>query len=116
MSIYHQVGLKIRDLRKHYRGTGISQETLAEKLGTAPNTISRWETAIHKPSIEDLAKISRFFGVPIGVFFPHIEPPPRLQTLLSAVEGMDDEDIDELTEYARFRIARKDLKSAGHRK
>jgi transcriptional regulator with XRE-family HTH domain len=115
MSIYRQIGSKIRDLRTHHQGTGISQEVLAEKLATTPNTVSRWETATYKPSIEDLEKIARVFGVSIGVFFPDIEPSARLQALLSATGDLDDEDIDELTEYARFRRARKSLNTAKQR-
>ncbi len=116
MTIYRQIGSKIRDLRTHHQGTGISQDTLAQMLATSTNTVSRWETATYKPSIEDLEKIARVFGVSIGVFFPDIEPSARLQALLSATGDLDDEDIDELTEYARFRRARKGLSLAKRRK
>ena len=109
MNIYRQIGLKIRDLRTHHQGTGISQEALAEKLATTPNTVSRWETATYKPSIEDLEKIARVFGASIRSVLPDIEPSARLQALLSATGDLDDEDLDELTEYARFRRARKSL-------
>ena len=67
-------------------------------------------------TVADLEKISRVFGVSIGVFFPDIEPTARFQALLSATGDLDDEDIDELTEYARFRKARKSLASAKRRK
>lgn len=116
MTIYRQIGMKIRELRTHHQGAGISQEALAEKLATTPNTVSRWETATYKPSIEDLEKIARVFGVSIGVFFPDIEPSARLQALLSATGDLDDEDLDDLTEYARFRRARKTLNTAKQRK
>lgn len=115
MSIYEQIGAKIRELRVHHLGKGISQETLAEAMSTTPNTISRWETATYKPSIEDLEKLARYFGTTIGVFFPNIDPGARVQALLSATGDLDDDDLDELTRYAQFRRARKELDQAKKR-
>lgn len=109
MNIYQVIGARIRELRTHHLGRGISQDALAEAMGTTPNTISRWETATYKPAIEDLEKLARYFGEPIAVFFPNIEPAARLQVLLSATGDLDDEDLDELTRYAQFRKARKAL-------
>lgn len=109
MGIYRQIGAKIRELRTGQPGKPTSQETLAEALGTTPNTISRWETATYKPSIEDLERIARFFGVSIAVFFPDIEPPNRLQALMSATGDLDDDELDEVTKYALFRKARINL-------
>ncbi len=109
MEIYKFIGDQIRKLRLEQMGHVVSQEALARALGTTPNTISRWETAVYKPSIEDLDHISRFFGVPIAVFFPDIEVPSRLNALMSATGDLDDNDIDELTRYAQFRKARNSL-------
>lgn len=108
--IYRAIGEKIRELRNEYGGQGLSQETLAQKVGTTPNTISRWETAAYKPSVSDLERLAQFFNVPITVFFPGMEAGVRLQALLSATGDLDDDDLDELTRYAQFRKARKALK------
>jgi transcriptional regulator with XRE-family HTH domain len=107
--IYASIGRKIRELRDAYGGKGISQEDLALKLDTTANTVSRWETATYKPSIGELERIARFFGVPISVFFPNLQPSPELQALLSATGDLAPEDIEELTRYAQFRKARKEL-------
>lgn len=112
MNIYETIGAKIRELRSHHLGKGISQEALADAMGTTPNTISRWETATYKPSIEELEKMARYFGTSISVFFPNIEPTARVQALLSATGALDDDDLDELTRYAQFRRARKELAQA----
>jgi transcriptional regulator with XRE-family HTH domain len=112
MNIYHIIAAKIRDLRTHHHGKGISQDALAEAMGTTPNTISRWETATYKPSVEDLEKMACFFGVPLSVFFPGVEPTARVQALLSATGDLDDSDFDELTRYAQFRKARKTIEAA----
>ena len=43
-----QVGMNIRELRHRQ---GITQEKLAEKLGTTPQAVSRWESAVGYPDI-----------------------------------------------------------------
>jgi transcriptional regulator with XRE-family HTH domain len=110
--LYRRIGQKIRELRMRQLGRVVSQEELASAVGTTSNTVSRWETATYKPSIEDIEKIARHFGVTLGVFFPDIEPSSRLQALMSATGDLDDEDIDELTRYAQFRKARKHVESS----
>jgi transcriptional regulator with XRE-family HTH domain len=112
MNIYKMIGAKIRELRSHHLGKGISQDALAEAIGTTPNTVSRWETVTYKPSIEDLEKLARYFGVTMSAFFPNLEPAARLQALLSATGDLDNEDLDELTRYAQFRKARKELEKS----
>jgi transcriptional regulator with XRE-family HTH domain len=116
MNIYQVIGNKIRELRTHHLGKGVSQDVLASEMKTTPNTISRWETATYKPSIEDLERLARYFGTSISVFFPNIEPTARIQALLSATGNLDDEDLDELTRYAQFRRARKALGKAKTKK
>jgi transcriptional regulator with XRE-family HTH domain len=108
--IYKQIGEKIRELRITLRGKGISQEDLAQAMRTTANTVSRWETAIYKPSISDLERLARFFGVPVTVFFPEIQPVARVNALLSATGDLDDNDLEEVLLYAQFRRARQKRK------
>ena len=119
--LYQFIGEKIRDLRQNHAGKGISQEELAQTLSTTANTISRWETGTYKPSINDLYKIAKFFRVNVADFFPDSQSSSdvqalRLQALMSATGGLDDKDIDELTQYAQFRQARRKLKAQKKRK
>lgn len=109
--IYKLIGEKIRELRTTFQGRGISQEALAQEMRTTPNTISRWETATYKPAISDLQRLADFFGVPISVFFPGLEPNERIQALLSATGDLDDDELQEVTEYALYRKARRALKA-----
>lgn len=113
MNIYEYLANQIRDLREKFnQGEGISQEALAAKLNIAPNTISRWETGIYKPKIEDLDKLARFFGVSILKFFPpeETENIPTANedviTLLRTAKELDPHDLKELRSYAEFRLAR----------
>jgi transcriptional regulator with XRE-family HTH domain len=107
-SIYKVIGEKIRELRTSR--PDLSQEKLATEVGTTANTISRWETAAYKPSIGDLEKLSRFFKVPLTVFFPQVDPDVKLQALLSATGDLEQEDVDEIIRYAQYRKVRRHLK------
>ncbi|MGH7146423.1 MAG: helix-turn-helix domain-containing protein [Nitrospiraceae bacterium] len=106
--IYKFVGDKIHALRKKHGEDRITQEQLAEAMETSANTISRWETAIYKPSVKDLDRLARFFGVSIATFFPE-EENPLLKALTSATRSLKKDDLEVLTEYARFRSARRKL-------
>jgi transcriptional regulator with XRE-family HTH domain len=121
MDLLKYIGGRIRELRQR---DGLSQDALAQALGVAKNTISRWETATHRPSIEDLEKLARSFGVPILGFFPSEEQPEsdQLKALLRAAQGLPAEDLEELRRYAEFRKARglyqqsKKVSSKGNKK
>jgi transcriptional regulator with XRE-family HTH domain len=106
--IYEKISAKIRELRG--ARPGLSQEKLANELGTTANTVSRWETGTYKPSLGDLERISRYFRVPLAAFFPELGPDTRLQALMSATGDLDEDDFWELVRYAEFRQARKHLK------
>ena len=108
--IYKQIGEKIRELRTTLRGKGISQEDLAQAMKTTANTISRWETATYKPSVSDLERLASFFGVPVTVFFPQLQPNSRMNALLSATGDLDDDDLEEVMLYAQFRKTRQKRK------
>lgn len=101
---YKRLGERIRELRV---AKAVSQEEMAKELGTTANTVSRWEAAIYRPSPENLYRLADFFGTPIAAFFPESEQSPRMNALLSAVRGLDDDDLEEVTLYALFRRARQ---------
>jgi len=111
MELLAHVAAQIRHLRISYNeGTGISQEALARELEVAANTISRWETGVYRPSLDDLERLSRFFEVSITSFFP-----PETQgneddnwlSLLRTAKQLHPDDLKELTKYAEFRKARR---------
>jgi transcriptional regulator with XRE-family HTH domain len=104
--LFRYVGTRIRELRESYPPKGLSQEALAKKLKTRANTVSRWETATYKPTLEDLDALARFFGVSILHFFPNEEPDEKLQALLRAAKSLPEPELDELHRYAEFRRAR----------
>lgn len=111
--IYEFIGKRIRKLRTDWPEGTLSQETLAGKLGVAPNTVSRWETGTYKPTPEDLDKLARYFKVSITTFFPDLDSDnARVQALTSATGGLADKDFEEVIRYAEYRKARLALENA----
>jgi len=55
-----EIGKKIMDLRKK---NGLSQEELAEKVGVARQTISKWELGETSPDLKQAKELSNIFNV-----------------------------------------------------
>lgn len=123
MGIYEHVGERIRELRSRHGGPpGISQEVLAQKLGVATNTISRWETATYHPTLADLDRLARFFAVSILEFLPAeqrqvgSQQSEKVAALLRAAQDLNEEDLDELRKYADYRRVRFQLENQPKRR
>ena len=111
MDLLDHVAAKIRDLRVTYNsGEGLSQESLAAHLKVSANTISRWETGTYRPSLKDLERIARFFGVSMMSFLPDEmideDEDESLKALLRTARQLHPADVEELRRYAEFRKAR----------
>ncbi|HXQ69209.1 MAG TPA: helix-turn-helix transcriptional regulator [Pyrinomonadaceae bacterium] len=111
MDLMDHVAVRLKELRVSYNsGEGLSQESLAAHLKVAPNTISRWETGTYRPSLIDLERMSRFFGVSMISFFPpemvDEEEDENLKALLRTARQLHPADLEELRKYAEFRRAR----------
>ena len=111
MDLMDHVAVRLKELRVSYNsGEGLSQESLAAHLKVAPNTISRWETGTYRPSLIDLERLSRFFGVSMISFFPpemvDEEEDENLKALLRTARQLHPSDLEELRKYAEFRRAR----------
>jgi len=120
MGILDHVAEQIKELRAHYNnGEGLSQEALARHIKVAPNTISRWETGTYRPSLEDLERLARFFGVSMMSFFPPDGTEgdeDQLMALLRTARQLHPEDLEELMKYAEFRKARSIYQGKGRPK
>ena len=55
-----EIGKKIMELRKK---NGLSQEELAEKIGVARQTISKWELGETSPDLKQAKELSKIFNV-----------------------------------------------------
>lgn len=109
--IYQNISKIIKELRGD-----ISQEHFSKKLNIAPNKLSRWETGTYKPTAEDLDKIARICNVPISIFFPKHNEDEKIAALTSALGGLNDDDLDEVINYARYRKAKVTLKNENNKK
>lgn len=65
-----RIGVKIKELR---RERGITLKTMAEEIGFSPALISQIENQNVSPPIATLAKIARYFDVPMASFFDEAE-------------------------------------------
>ena len=111
MDLLDHIAARIRELRVSYNhGEGLSQEALAIQLKVAANTISRWETGAYRPSVKDVERIARFFGVSIMSFLPaeliDEEEDENLKALLRTARQLHPADLEELRKYAEYRRAR----------
>lgn len=57
-----KIGRFLKDLRK---GSGLTQEQLAEQLNVSARTVSRWETGNNLPDLSILVEIADFYDVDI---------------------------------------------------
>jgi len=110
LNMREYVARRIRELRTAYGKKGLSQEELANMLGVATNTISRWETGTYEPTLNDLERLARTLNESILELFPKssVDTPKKLavDALLRAANELDQKDIDELRRYAEFRRAK----------
>jgi len=111
MDLLDYLAARIKELRVSYNsGEGLSQDALAKQLKVAPNTISRWETGTYCPSVTDVERIARFFGVSMMAFMPPEmigkEEDETLKALLRTARQLHPADLEELQKYAEFRRAR----------
>ena len=64
-----KIGSFLKALRKE---KGLTQEQLAEKLGVAGRTVSRWETASNMPDLSVLIQLAEFYDIEVGEI--HFDP------------------------------------------
>lgn len=58
-----KIGSFLKGLRKE---KGLTQEQLAEQLGVAGRTVSRWETASNMPDLSVLIQLAEFYDIEVG--------------------------------------------------
>ena len=54
--------MNINDIRSLRKGAGMTQEELADKLGVAVNTVSRWEKGRFIPNPKYIKRMAEMFG------------------------------------------------------
>lgn len=79
----------------------LTQEQLAERLGTSNKTISRWENGNYMPPVEMLMELSEFYGVSIN----EILSGRRLEE--TDVKSAADENLKSVLEESPFTLEEK---------
>jgi len=112
--LHRALGQRTADAR---RQRGWTQEQLAEEMGVAAVTVSRWETGQRGMSVATLASLADALGVSLGDLLdvdrelPAPERDPREQELLLWWRGLEGRDRQRMIEIAKV-LARGEHDSA----
>ncbi len=93
-----ELGKKIRQLRFK---AGLTQEQLAEKLGVAAQSVSKWENAVVMPDISLLPELAEAFGVSIDDLFD-LTVEQRLNRIENRMDVEEELPQDVFREYEDF--------------
>lgn len=85
---------KLKSIRKQ---AGLSQEQLAEKLGVSRQAVTKWETDMGSPDIENLMALSTLFDMTIDALLCRGKEAKEAQVYL--FESVTEYDIDEPKRY-----------------
>ena len=88
-----EFGKQFRELRT---ARGLTQETVAEKLGVTGQAVSRWERNETLPDISLLPEISAYFGVTIDALFALSDDTrmARIQNMIWDVKELDPDVVE----------------------
>ena len=75
------------------KSKGLSQETVAEKLGVSRQTISKWETDETLPDIRQSKKLAVLYGIPLDEL---IEFDIDVKEIQEAIDRTNDEVTDKI--------------------
>lgn len=70
---------KIKQLRKQAK---LSQEQMAEKINVSRQAVTKWETNLGIPDVENLRSISKLFGISLDALMDNNLPSPKISTFL----------------------------------
>ncbi len=98
-----KIGSFLKELRKE---KGLTQEQLAESLGTSRRTVSRWETGSNMPDLDILIDIADFYGVELRELLDGERKSEKMnkeleETVLKVADYSNDEKI-KLTKYMHW--------------
>lgn len=83
MDLSKYTGQKIKSLREE---RFMTQDDLAEKMGTTRQTISRYESGSRKTNQDVLFQLAEIFNVSINTFFPNVENEFEITTIYNKLE------------------------------
>ena len=103
-TLFQRIGERIRMARED---ASFKQDELGKLVGQSAVTISRWETATRRPSIDDLILLAIKLNRSIAYFTEEAPPQDDAYVQLTrTARELDQRDLRELQEYAEFRRRR----------
>ena len=99
----HKIGSFLKELRKE---KNLTQEQLAENLGTSRRTVSRWETGSNMPDLDILIDIADFYEVELRELLDGERKSEKMdkeleETVLKVADYSNEEKI-KLTKYMHW--------------
>ena len=93
-------------IAKFRRARGLTQEELADKIGSTQANISEIERGVHMPSIETLRKIAEVFDIEIVDLFEKSGVAQAESEIVSIFSRLDADEKKKIIEIARI-LSRK---------
>ena len=93
-----ELGKKIKQFRFK---AGLTQEQLAERMGVAPQSVSKWENAVAMPDISLLPMLAEVFGVSIDDLFD-LTAEQRFNRIENRMDAEEELPQDIFWEYEEF--------------
>ena len=83
------IGKRIRDARK---AAGLTQEELAERMGTSSVAVAQWETGRRNPKMGTVSKLAAALGVDVAELVPELKTllkekpePPKMEPIFEDI-------------------------------
>ncbi|MBR5231562.1 MAG: helix-turn-helix domain-containing protein [Clostridia bacterium] len=98
-----ELGKKIKALRLR---TGLTQEQLADRLGIAPQSVSKWENAVTMPDITLLPLLAEIFGVSMDEMFDltHVQRMNRIENRMDIEEELPQDVFKEYEDFLKAQL------------
>ncbi len=97
-----------KNIRERRIAKGWTQEYLADLMSETPITISRWETAARRVSMEDIHKLSGAFNCNVDeLLYPPTPVSASHEKLMKITAQLSSDDVEELLLLARHKISKR---------
>lgn len=116
---YENFGIKLAELRK---GKGLSQAELARETGIATSSIAEYETGVQRIQLSNIKLLAKYFKISVDELIgnnlnsrliinldPVRDRQYRKWSKELKAERFTDEEIDELINYAKFIISKREV-------
>ena len=95
------------NIQKYRKKSGLTQESLAEKLGVTFQAVSKWENAKQAPDIMLLPLMAEAFGCSIDDLFSYIPENKRADLTISPDLSVPDELKGYVSQQIKFQLDNK---------